>query len=105
MAVGLRATIDWFAATRPEPEAAAGLRCYAPRLTRPTPSEIRMNPTLAATRADPRPETMDAAVVTGPGRLRRARQSAEPGPGQVRIRLEGCGVCASNLSPGPGPNG
>ncbi len=23
----------------------------------------------------------------------------EPGPGQVRVRLEGCGVCASNLGP------
>ncbi len=23
----------------------------------------------------------------------------EPGPGQVRLRLEGCGVCASNLEP------
>jgi D-arabinose 1-dehydrogenase-like Zn-dependent alcohol dehydrogenase len=23
----------------------------------------------------------------------------EPGPGEVRVRLEGCGVCASNLSP------
>jgi threonine dehydrogenase-like Zn-dependent dehydrogenase len=27
----------------------------------------------------------------------------EPGPGQMRIRLEGCGVCASNLTPWAGP--
>ena len=27
-----------------------------------------------------------------------------PGPGQVRLRLEGCGVCASNLTPWAGPD-
>ncbi len=27
-----------------------------------------------------------------------------PGPGQARIRLEGCGVCASNLTPWAGPD-
>ena len=27
----------------------------------------------------------------------------EPGPGQVRVKLEGCGVCASNLTPWEGP--
>jgi threonine dehydrogenase-like Zn-dependent dehydrogenase len=27
----------------------------------------------------------------------------QPGQGQVRIRLEGCGVCASNLTPWEGP--
>ncbi|MFO1144804.1 MAG: zinc-binding dehydrogenase [Amaricoccus sp.] len=26
-----------------------------------------------------------------------------PGPGQVRVRLEGCGVCASNVTPWEGP--
>jgi threonine dehydrogenase-like Zn-dependent dehydrogenase len=26
-----------------------------------------------------------------------------PGPGEVRIRLEGCGVCASNVTPWEGP--
>ena len=47
---------------------------------------------------------MRAAVVTGPGTMcidRVARP--EPGPGQVRIQLEGCGVCASNLEPWSGP--
>ncbi len=47
---------------------------------------------------------MQAAVVTGPGQLRLDRVARpEPGPGQVRLRLEGCGVCASNLTPWAGP--
>ncbi|MDF2799033.1 MAG: L-iditol 2-dehydrogenase [Devosia sp.] len=47
---------------------------------------------------------MAAAVVTGPGAIRIDRQSApQPGPGQVRVALEGCGVCASNLTPWAGP--
>ena len=39
-----------------------------------------------------------AAVVTAPRRveLQQVRRP-EPGPGEVRIRLEGCGVCGSNL--------
>jgi threonine dehydrogenase-like Zn-dependent dehydrogenase len=48
--------------------------------------------------------TMRAAVVTGPGRLRIDKvMIPQPGPGQVRLRLEGCGVCASNLTPWAGP--
>lgn len=51
-----------------------------------------------------RTRTMQAAVVTGPGRMElRAVPLPEPGPGQVRVRLEGCGVCASNLTPWAGP--
>jgi NADPH:quinone reductase len=50
------------------------------------------------------PQTMRAAVVTGPGQIRvDAVDLPEPGPGQIRIRLEGCGVCASNLGPWAGP--
>ena len=47
---------------------------------------------------------MRAAVLEGPGRME-VREVAlpEPGPGQVRVRLEGCGVCASNLTPWEGP--
>lgn len=46
---------------------------------------------------------MRAAIVTGPGRMKVARLPIpEPEPGQVRIRLEGCGVCASNLTPWAG---
>ncbi|HEU4519473.1 MAG TPA: zinc-binding dehydrogenase [Microvirga sp.] len=48
---------------------------------------------------------MRAAVLTGPGRLAiREAARPEPGAGQVRIRLEGCGVCASNLTPWAGPD-
>jgi threonine dehydrogenase-like Zn-dependent dehydrogenase len=48
--------------------------------------------------------TMRAAVVTGPGQVRIDDVALpDPGPGQVRIRLEGSGVCASNLTPWEGP--
>lgn len=48
---------------------------------------------------------MRAAVVTGAGRLQLEQvRIPEPGPGQVRLRLEGCGVCASNLGPWSGPD-
>jgi D-arabinose 1-dehydrogenase-like Zn-dependent alcohol dehydrogenase len=49
-------------------------------------------------------QVMRAAILTGPGQID-VRQVArpEPGPGQVRLRLEGCGVCASNLTPWAGP--
>jgi len=43
-------------------------------------------------------------VLTGAGRLRIEEVARPtPGPGQVRVRLEGCGVCASNLAPWAGP--
>jgi threonine dehydrogenase-like Zn-dependent dehydrogenase len=49
--------------------------------------------------------TMRAAVVTAPGEVRIEEvPRPEPGPGQVRVRLEGCGVCASNLTPWAGPD-
>lgn len=48
--------------------------------------------------------TMQAAVLAGPGQIRLEDVARpEPGPGQLRIRLEGCGVCASNLTPWEGP--
>jgi threonine dehydrogenase-like Zn-dependent dehydrogenase len=47
---------------------------------------------------------MQAAVLTGPGQIAvEAHALPEPGPGQVRVKLEGCGVCASNLTPWEGP--
>mgnify|MGYP001627143496 CR=1 FL=1 len=47
---------------------------------------------------------MRAAVLAGPGQIRMDEVALpEPGPGQVRVRLEGCGVCASNLTPWEGP--
>lgn len=43
---------------------------------------------------------MRAAVFRQPGEIVvEAQPLPEPGPGQVRLRLEGCGVCASNLEP------
>ncbi len=49
-------------------------------------------------------QAMRAAVLTGPGQIEvREVTRPEPGPGQVRLRLEGCGVCASNLTPWAGP--
>ncbi|MFL5055018.1 MAG: zinc-binding dehydrogenase, partial [Microvirga sp.] len=48
--------------------------------------------------------TMRAAVVTGPGEVRVDDVARpEPGPGQVRLRLAGSGVCAANLTPWAGP--
>jgi threonine dehydrogenase-like Zn-dependent dehydrogenase len=49
--------------------------------------------------------TMRAAVLAGPGRIRIDEVARPaPGPGQVRLRLQGCGVCASNLTPWAGPD-
>src|SRR5919107_2971348 len=49
--------------------------------------------------------TMRAAVLVGPGQIRIDEVARpEPGPGQVRLRLEGSGVCASNLTPWAGPD-
>lgn len=48
---------------------------------------------------------MRAAIVTGPGHISvETRPLPEPGSGQVRVKLEGCGVCASNLTPWAGPD-
>ena len=48
-------------------------------------------------------DTMAAAVVVAPGRAKVVRvPRPEPGAGEVRVRLEGCGVCASNLPPWEG---
>ena len=47
--------------------------------------------------------TMRAAILAAPGMMRVERTALpQPGPGQVRVRLEGCGVCASNLEPWAG---
>ncbi|MDF0489657.1 zinc-binding dehydrogenase [Sphingomonas sp. H39-1-10] len=46
---------------------------------------------------------MRAAVLDKPGVIRIDEVAAPaPGAGEVRIRLEGCGVCASNLEPWAG---
>lgn len=52
-----------------------------------------------------KPEMLTAAVVEGPGRVAVVeRPLREPAAGEVRVRLEGCGVCASNLTPWSGPD-
>jgi threonine dehydrogenase-like Zn-dependent dehydrogenase len=53
---------------------------------------------LAAVRAASRRKTLSAAVISGPRELKiQALRLMRPGPGQVRVKLEGCGVCGSNL--------
>jgi len=48
-------------------------------------------------------QTMRAAVLEGPQRFSVAEVPVPaPGPGEVLIRLEGCGVCASNVEPWEG---
>lgn len=47
--------------------------------------------------------TMRAAVLAAPERTELSQvERPEPGPGEVLVRLEGCGVCASNLAPWEG---
>jgi len=54
--------------------------------------------------AGPPERAMKAAVLTGPRQIEvRDVPLPKPGPGQVRVRLEGCGVCASNVTPWEGP--
>jgi len=48
--------------------------------------------------------TMQAAVLTGPGTIAIEKvRVPEPAEGQIRVRVTGCGVCASNLGPWSGP--
>jgi 2-desacetyl-2-hydroxyethyl bacteriochlorophyllide A dehydrogenase len=52
----------------------------------------------AAARAEARAATMEAAVLGAPGSVRIEQiQVPKPGPRQVLIRIEGCGVCGSNI--------
>ena len=48
--------------------------------------------------------SMRAAILEGPGAVKIDDAAIPtPGAGEVRVRLEGCGVCASNLTPWEGP--
>jgi len=52
---------------------------------------------------DPENATMRAAVVTAPGKIDiREVPIPRPKPTEVRVRIEGCGVCASNIPPWEG---
>ena len=49
-------------------------------------------------------DQLTAAVIPAAGKVDLARSSLRaPEQGEVRIKLEGCGVCASNLTPWAGP--
>jgi NADPH:quinone reductase len=55
--------------------------------------------------AAPERTELRAARVLGPGRVEVVRLPLpEPESDEVRVRLEGCGVCASNLVPWTGPD-
>ncbi|WP_222615269.1 MDR/zinc-dependent alcohol dehydrogenase-like family protein [Persicimonas caeni] len=48
----------------------------------------------------PTNDTMKVAVLAEPGHFRlEEKPKPEPGPNQVLLELEGCGVCASNIPP------
>lgn len=48
-------------------------------------------------------DMMEAAVLTGARAVRIERVAMpEPGPGELRVKLQGCGVCGSNVEPWEG---
>ena len=48
-------------------------------------------------------DRMKAAQITEPGKIEiKVVDVPEPGPSEVRVRIEGCGVCASNIPPWEG---
>jgi threonine dehydrogenase-like Zn-dependent dehydrogenase len=74
-------------------------------LTAATLSDIQQKGEDMNVAANARAGLSRAAIVTGPGKIViNVSALPEPGEGQVRIRLEGCGVCASNLTPWSGPD-
>src|SRR5919106_6513403 len=51
----------------------------------------------------PTSSTMRAAIIASPLKIRLAQLPIpKPDPNQIRVRIEGCGVCASNLPPWEG---
>src|SRR3954470_17198715 len=53
--------------------------------------------------ARPRTTTMKAAVLTAPRELRIDEVAIpQPSANQILVRLEGCGICASNIPPWQG---
>lgn len=54
-------------------------------------------------RSSQTPDRMTAAVITGAGQMELMEAPVpDPGPEEVLIRMEGCGVCSSNLPPWEG---
>ncbi len=53
--------------------------------------------------ASPQLKTMAATIIAAPGRVELDDVPLPaPGPNEVRVKLEGCGVCASNIPPWEG---
>jgi NADPH2:quinone reductase len=69
-----------------------------------TPSEVHRETSHFNARIAPKNNrTMQAAVITAPGEVRFENVPIpQPRAGEVRVRLEGCGVCGSNLAPWEG---
>lgn len=66
---------------------------------------MNIHATVAASREKRTSRVMQAAVLTAARSFElREVPLPEPGPGDVRVRLEGCGVCASNVTPWTGPD-
>src|ERR1700712_3038638 len=60
-------------------------------------------PATAASSRASRTQTMQAAVVTAPRKIEvREAPVPNPGPQQIRVKIQGCGVCASNIPPWEG---
>jgi threonine dehydrogenase-like Zn-dependent dehydrogenase len=58
-----------------------------------------MHSNFTAIKTENEKKLMQAAVITAPGKIEMQTTAIpEPGPNEIRIRLEGCGVCASDLS-------
>lgn len=61
---------------------------------------IRASTADSAIREPAGEDFMQTAVLQEPGHFRlRALPKPDPGPREVRVRLQGCGLCASNLAP------
>ena len=61
-------------------------------------------PQIRTPQTQPLPTRPCAARITAPGRVELVPITPrDPGPQEVRIAIEGCGVCASNLGPWAGP--
>src|SRR3954453_16780928 len=81
------------------------MRGPAPTTGNPMTTQTLSSANAATRQTHQRPtvSTMRAAVITAPNGLEvRNVPLPNPGPNQVRIRLEGCGVCASNIPPWEG---
>lgn len=85
----------------PHPTSNAGFFILMTNLSAPNSDQIDSHMPDSGTpaaRGNTTRRTMRAAVFAAPGNIElREVAIPEPGPTQVRIRLEGCGVCGSNL--------